>query len=40
MNLTQFMKLHPLPMKPATQGDVIPEAATKILIAGLCTAVL
>ena len=25
MNLTQFMKLHPLPMKPATQGDVIPE---------------
>ena len=25
MNLTQFMKLHPLPMKHAAQGDVIPE---------------
>lgn len=25
MNLTQFMKLHPLPMKPNIQGDVIPE---------------
>lgn len=25
MNLTRFMKLHPLPVKPVMQGDVIPE---------------